>query len=165
MLAVTETQWRTPATCRVPPTSQGSKGMWRKGVVAAILVVLPISAVAVGTLGWSVSQMFSPCVGWGGKPPATHGSCRQYSVDSQTRTQAALWAALLQGVILLAAVLGVWGTVRLRQIAVIFAGLLMFLEAVPLLFSAAPLAVLASFGLLVVAYRMENQTEFSNRAG
>jgi hypothetical protein len=76
----------------------------------------------------------------------------------------ALSAAPLQGIILLAAVLGVWGTVRLRQLVVIFSGLLMFLEAIPLLWSAAPLALLASGGLFVVAYRMENQTEFSNRS-
>jgi len=68
----------------------------------------------------------------------------------------------LQGGILLAAVLGIWGTVRLRQVAVVVAGLVMLLEAIPLLWSFAPLAFLAGIGLLVVAYRMENQTELRN---
>jgi len=38
----------------------------------------------------------------------------------------------------------------------------MLLEAIPLLWSFAPLAFLAGIGLLVVAYRMENQTELRN---
>jgi hypothetical protein len=137
--------------------------MWRKGIFAAILVTLPISAVAVGTLAWGVGQMFSPCLGWGGKPPAPNRSCNAYSTASQTRIQALLSALPLQGVIILAALLGVWGTVRLRQLPVVGAGLLMLLEAIPLLWSAAPLAVLAGIGLLVLAYRMENQPGFSNR--
>jgi len=136
--------------------------MWRKGICAAILLALPISAVAVGTLAWGVSQLFNPCVGWGGQSPAAKGSCKEFTVSSGTRIKAALSAVPLQGGILLAAVLGVWGTVRLRQVAVIVAGLVMLLEAVPLLFSFAPLALLAGVGLLVVAYRMGNQTELRN---
>jgi hypothetical protein len=134
--------------------------MWRKGICAAVLLILPISTVAIGSAAYSVSKMFSPCVGWGGKSPVgvvPKGLCREFSVNSGTRTQALLSAVPVQGVILLAAVLGVWGTARLRQPAVIIAGLVMLLEVIPS-FSFAPLAVLAGAGLLVVAYRMEKQT-------
>ncbi len=135
--------------------------MWRKGICAAVLLILPISTVAIGSAAYSLTKMFSPCVGWGGKSPigvVPRGSCREFSVNSGTRTQALLSAVPVQGVILLAAVLGVWGTARLRQPAVLIAGLLMLLEVIPLVFSFAPLAVLAGAGLLVVAYRMEKQT-------
>jgi len=75
--------------------------------------------------------------------------------DSRTRTQAALSTAAVQGVILVAAALGIWGTIRSRQAAVIVAGLLMLLEMIPTLFSAAPLALLAGAGFLLVAYHMD----------
>ncbi len=75
-------------------------------------------------------------------------------VDSRTRTQAALGLVGVQGVILVAAILGIWGTVRARQTLVIAAGLLMLVEIIPTIFSASPLALLAGAGFLFVAYRL-----------
>jgi hypothetical protein len=60
----------------------------------------------------------------------------------------------VQGVILLAAVLGIWGTLRARQWMVVLAGCLMILEAIPLMFSLWPLALLAGVGFFWTAYRM-----------
>ena len=137
--------------------------MWKKGMCAAMLVTLPISAVMVGNFAWVVSRMFSPCVGWGGKPPTANGSCKQYSTTSQTRARSLLAAVPLHDAIIRAAFLGAWGTSRLRQLPVVGAGLLMLLEAIPLMWSAGPLAVLAGVGLLVLAYRMEHQPGFSSR--
>jgi len=57
-------------------------------------------------------------------------------------------------VILMASILGIWGTVRSKQAMVIISGLLMLLEGIPLVFSFWPLALLAGGGLLLVAYRM-----------
>ena len=131
----------------------------RKRTWAAVLAALPISIVAIATTGYFFVQLTSPCVSWGGdsfnrRAGAEHG-CKQYMGDSRTRTQAALSTAAVQGVILVAAALGIWGTIRSRQAAVIVAGLLMLLEMIPTLFSAAPLALLAGAGFLLVAYHMD----------
>jgi len=139
--------------------------MWRKGIWAATLVALPISIVAIASVAYCGRALISPCVGWGGSPPTNateKATCKAYTVDSRTRAQAVLSAAGVQGVILLAAVLAVWGTVRLRQLAVVGAGLLMLLETIPTLFSFSPLALFAGIGLLVVGYRMPNQTSLQN---
>lgn len=135
--------------------------MWRKGIWAATLAALPISLVAIASMAYCGAQLINPCVGWGGRPPTrvtAESTCKAYTVDSRTRGQAALSAAGVQGVILLAAALAVWGTVRLRQRAVVCGGLLMLLETIPTLFSFSPLALFAGIGLLVVAYRMPNRT-------
>ena len=134
------------------PFSRRGKRIW-----AAVLVALPISIVAIVSLAYDVSQLASPCVGWGGgNVRASTGAspCKQYTVDSRTRTQAARWLLGVQGGILLATALGIWGTVRSRQAMVIVAGLLILLEMIPLLFSFWPLALLAGAGLLLVACQM-----------
>ena len=135
--------------------------MWRKGIWVAALVALPISLVAIASLAYGGAKLVSPCVGWGGNPPAVvtaKATCKVYTLDSRTRAHAVVSAAGVQGVILLAAALALWGTVHLRQHAVVGAGLLMLLEIIPTLFSCSLLALFAGVGLLVVAYRMPNQT-------
>jgi hypothetical protein len=62
--------------------------------------------------------------------------------------------AAVQGVILLAAVLGIWGTVRSRQWMVVLAGCLMILEIFPTILSFFPLALLAGIGFFWTAYHM-----------
>jgi len=62
----------------------------------------------------------------------------------------------VQGVILAAAALAIWGAFRPRRQLVTVAGLLMLLEAIPTIFSVAPLALLAGVGFLVIAHRMES---------
>src|ERR1022692_2190670 len=58
------------------------------------------------------------------------------------------------GVILLAAVLGVWGTIRSREWIVILAGCLMISEVFPLVLSFWPLALLAGLGFFWTAHQM-----------
>jgi len=134
--------------------------MWRKGIWAATLVALPASLVAISSVAHSGAQLVNPCVGWGGHPPASvtaKAKCKTYTVESLTETQTVLSAVGVQGGILLAAALAVWGAIRLRQRAVVVAGLLMLLEAIPTLFSLSPLALLAGSGFLVVAYKMPDR--------
>jgi hypothetical protein len=140
--------------------AEKKSGMWRKGTLAAALVALPVSLVAIASMAYCGANLVSPCVGWGGKPPAVltaKATCKVYTVDWRTRAQAVFSAAGVQGVILLAAALALWGTVHLRQLAVVGSALLMLLEIFPMLFSFAPLALFAGVGLFVVAYRMPNQ--------
>jgi uncharacterized protein YfaP (DUF2135 family) len=132
--------------------------MRRRRTWVAVLVALPILIVTIASLAYFSAELTSPCVGWGGgnfyRSAGAREHCVQYTVRSQTRAQAALTKAAVQGIILVAAALGIWGTARARQAVAIVAGLLMLLEMIPTLFSVSPLALLAGSGFLVVAYRM-----------
>lgn len=124
-----------------------------------MFVALPISTVAIGSMAYFLRQSVSPCVMWAGSNSASvHGNgshgCREITGVGQTRLQAAVEKVAVPGVILIAAVLGVWGTARSRQTVVIVAGLLMLLEMIPTGFSVWPLALLAGIGFLVIANRM-----------
>jgi hypothetical protein len=132
--------------------------MQRAATAATVLLALPVLIVAIASIAHFSAEFADPCVGWGGghfyRSDHANDTCRQYTVDSRTRTQAALSMAFVPGVILLTAVLGIWGTFRLRQTVVIVAGLSMFLEMIPLALTVWPLALLAGTGFLVAAYRM-----------
>jgi len=124
-----------------------------------VLVVLPISIVAIGSTPYIFSELVSPCVIWrasdsGSLYISANHSCKEVKGEGETRMRAVLMMVAVQGVILLAAVLGVWGTVRSRVWMVVFAGCLMILEVFPLVFSFWPLALLAGVGFLWTAYRM-----------
>lgn len=141
--------------------------MRRTAISAAILITLPISIVAIASIANYVAELTSPCVVWGGgnfhKAADVKTTCKQYSGDSRTRSQAVLWMAGVPGVILMAAVLGVWGAVTSKKIILVVAGLLMLPEVVLLVFSFWPLALLAGVGLLVVAYRLPAQADSGKR--
>jgi ABC-type spermidine/putrescine transport system permease subunit II len=130
--------------------------MQRAATSATVLLASPVLIVALASIAHSSAEFTSPCVGWNSgnfhKTAGANDTCRQYTVDSRTRTQAALSMAFVPGVILLTAVLGIWGTFRLRQTVVIVAGLLMFLEMIPLALTVWPLALLAGTGFLVAAF-------------
>lgn len=132
--------------------------MLRARTWLAVLAALPVSLFAVRAISVNLSDFFNPCVGWGvGSSGAFQRSanapCVQVTLRSETKTQAAVQMAAVPSVVLLAAVLGVWGAARSRP-KVAFAGAcLMFLEAIPLVFSIWPLALIAGGGFLWVACR------------
>jgi hypothetical protein len=135
--------------------------MWRRGTWAAVLAVLPISAISFGSSIYIIGELTSPCVVWsGGNIHAGAGAqtpmdpCTQHMGVGETRVHAVLMLASVQGVILAAAALGIWGAVRSRRVALIAAGCLMLLEVFPTVFSIWPLALLAGLGFLTVAYRV-----------
>jgi hypothetical protein len=76
---------------------------------------------------------------------------REFHVERARRSLRCLGRIKLRH---LAAVLGIWGTLRARQWMVVLAGCLMILEAIPLMFSLWPLALLAGVGFFRTAYRM-----------
>ena len=77
--------------------------------------------------------------------------CTQYGGEGETKAHAVLMLASVQGVILAAAALGIWGAIRSRRVALIAAGCAMLLEVFPTMFSVWPLALLAGVGFLVAA--------------
>ena len=135
--------------------------MWRPGTWAAVLAVLPISAISFGSSIYIIGELTNPCVVWGGGNTHTGAGaqtaaapCTGYRGVGETRPHAVLMLAGVQGVILAAAALGIWGAVRSRRVALIAAGCVMLLEMFPAIFSIWPLALLAGLAFLTVAYRM-----------
>jgi hypothetical protein len=135
--------------------------MWRRATWAAALAILPISAISFGSAVYIIGELTDPCVVWGGGD--THSGagaqtaanpCTQFRGVGETRTRAVLMLAGVQGLVLAAAALGIWGAVRSRRVALIAAGCVMLLEILPTTFSIWPLALFAGLGLLALAYRM-----------
>ena len=122
-----------------------------RAIWLAALAVLPVAAFAVRAVALGVYEFANPCVGWSGVPPG--GSCRQLSVTSESKTQAAIRLAAVPGTILFAAGLGIWAAARSRGLITLAAGCLMWLESVPLGFTVWPLSVLAGGALLWVGVR------------
>jgi hypothetical protein len=125
----------------------------------AVLAALPISIVAIGSATFIFSDLVNPCVVWGASNSGSlyisaNHPCKEGKGVGETRIRAGIMLVAVQGVILLAAVLGIWGTVRSRQWMVVLAGCLMILEVFPTVFSFWPLALLAGVGFLWTAYRM-----------
>jgi len=133
--------------------------MSRARIWLAVLLAAPITIVAIGSTAYIFSELVSPCVIWAASDsgrvytrlPAT---CKEGKGEGETKMRGAMMLAAVQGVILLAAVLGIWGTVRSRQWMVVLAGCLMILEVFPTMFSVFPLALLAGIGFFWTAYRM-----------
>ncbi|MGA2184232.1 MAG: hypothetical protein ABSH47_14515 [Bryobacteraceae bacterium] len=123
---------------------------WARTLLA-VLVALPVSILAVRAISLELPDFFNPCVGWGGASPES--SCVQHTSLSETKMQAAVRTAAFPGVIVLAAVLGIWGVARSHRKMTLIGACLMLLEA-PLLAMTiwpVPLLVLAGGGFLWLA--------------
>ena len=135
--------------------------MWRRATWAAVLAALPISAIAFGSSISILGELTNPCVVWGGGNSHTGAGaqtagdpCTQHQGVGESRIHAVLMLAGVQGLILAAAALGIWGAVRSRRVALRAAGCVMLFEMLPTVFSVWPLAMLAGLGFLTVAYRV-----------
>jgi len=127
-------------------------------VLRSPLVVLPVSAVAIGTASHTLAQLADPCVTWGVGDSGIgyirpHDLCGVHTGMGETRTEAGLMLAGIQGGMLLAAVLGVWGAARPRPKIMLLGGILMTLEMIPSVFSICPLAVLTGSVLIYPGLR------------
>jgi hypothetical protein len=127
----------------------------------AVLAALPISAISFGSSIYIVGELMDPCVLWGGGD--THRGtvartatdpCAQHRGEGETRVHAVLMLAAVQGVILAASALGIWGAVRSRRAALVAAGCVLLLEMVPTIFSVWPLALLSGLGFLMVGSQL-----------
>ena len=131
-------------------------------VLVAVLASLPIGLLAVRGVALQVRDLLDPCLQWGesnsgssmipprGVPPGSPCYTR-VSGTSETRQGSIIRTALVSGGILAAIVLGVFGAARSRPGLVATAAGLMLVEAVPLIFSVAPLALLSGGVFLWVA--------------
>ena len=125
----------------------------RKRAVLAVLAALPITILALRGISIDLIGMFDPCTEWGGGGSgslyhSTDDPCRQHTINSETKSRAAIRLALAPGLMLLATAIGVWGVLRSRWRLSFIGGCLMMLEAVPLILSVWPLPLLAGAGFL-----------------
>ena len=124
----------------------------------AVIISLPVCCVAVRAIAIEVADLSDPCVEWGAAEDGSFrrgagDGCAQRTGFAETRTLAEARTAAVPGMILLAAVLGVWGAARSRRKMTAIGALLVILEAIPLVFSLWPLPLLAGAGFLWLARR------------
>jgi len=140
--------------------------MRTKQLLVAVLAALPIGLVAMRGVALEVRDLLDPCLQWGesnsgssmipppGAQPGNPCSTR-VSGTSETRQGSIIRTALVPGGILAAIALGVFGAARSQQRVAGIGAVLMLVEAVPLIFSVAPLAVLTGGVFLWVATRQQ----------
>jgi hypothetical protein len=131
-------------------------------VALTVLVAIPMAGVAVGTASHEIEQLNDPCATWGLGNSGSgyihpHDPCSQRSGHSETKAEAYGVLAAVQGIILLAAVLAIWGAAGSRPKAMLLAGVLMVFESVPLVFSLWPLALLTGGGLIYLGISLQKR--------
>lgn len=136
-------------------------------VVLTLLIALPMTAIAVATASHKLDQLNDPCAAWGVSNSGSgyihpHDPCSQRSGHSQTKAEAYGVPAGVQGVILLAAMLAVWGAAASRPKVVLLGGVLMIFEAPPLIFSIWPLALLTGGGLIYMGIRLLDRQKLTS---
>lgn len=119
----------------------------------ALLFALPVGAFAIGVITLNVIDQLNPCVTWAPNSTysrSSHDSCREHTIRGDSRIQAATTMVVLPGVILVAAVLGIWAAARSWRRMMLIAACLMLFETIPLLIELwpAPLALLAESGYI-----------------
>lgn len=104
----------------------------------AILTILPIGAVAIETAMTNVLALVNPCSIFGaasGEATASlGGGCSSVVSTSETGLQVMLTTVVVQGGIVVGALLGVLGILRARPKFLVAGFILLSLESVPLLF-------------------------------
>ena len=132
-------------------------------ILLATLVSLPLTVVAVRALAIDLRNFSDPCFHWGvGSEGHFSGSleasvrlddpcARRYSSTSEAKKQALIRLLIVPGGILAAVAFAMLGAVRSRPVFAVVGACLMLLEAVPTIFSVAPIAVLTGLAYLLVA--------------
>lgn len=140
--------------------------MGARPTLLAVLASLPLGLVAMRAVVLEVRDLRDPCLHWGerfdsgsaiifasarpGRPCAT-----RVSGTAETKSASIIRTLLVSGGLLAAIALGILGVARSKYNLVFLAGWSMFL-VIPIVFSVAPLAMLAGAGFLWVANRLHS---------
>jgi hypothetical protein len=129
------------------------------GVLLAIAFSGPPAGVAIWSIGSTVSQMSNPCVRW--DDVVSHqlsvtlrpgDPCGSITVEGESRLRAATICALIPGGVLLGAALGIIGVAVSRRPLILASAFLMLAETL-VVFTIAPLTLIAGLGSLYLARR------------
>jgi hypothetical protein len=146
-----------------PPLARG-EAMERKraSLLLVVAAALPAAGVAVWSLQRTARDFADPCTSWGNSQGsvvhvAPDDPCRTRSAQTWSKAHAATVAALVPGGVLTAAILAIAGAVRRRRPLLYAGGFLMMLETF-VVFTIAPLTLLAGVTFLLIAARPEQPT-------
>jgi hypothetical protein len=138
--------------------------MGRNRVITTLLVFLaaaPAAAIAIWSISRTVIRLADPCVTWGYPPDrpvyvhvGPHDACREPGVTSQSKLGAAVLAALVPGGVLTAALLAVAAAVLSRRRMMVAAAITMLAETL-VVFTVAPLTLIAGLSFLFFATRLQ----------
>lgn len=131
-------------------------------ILLVFLVTAPVAAIAIWSTTRTVIELTDPCSTWDyppGQPVhlhvGPHDVCRTASVHPESRVRAATRAALVPGVLLAAALLAMTGAILSRRRMMIASGTAMLLETI-VVFTIAPLTLLAGVSILLLSVRGTN---------
>jgi hypothetical protein len=134
----------------------------RAGLLLIVAAALPAAGISAWSLQHTAREFADPCTAW--EVPqgyvvhvAPDDPCRTRSVQGWSKAHAATVAALVPGGVLTAAILAVVGAARRRKPLLFAGGFLMMLETF-VVFTIAPLTLLAGVTFLLVAARPTRPT-------
>jgi hypothetical protein len=137
----------------------------RVQLITLLLVCLaasPVAIIAVWSIRHAVIEFADPCTVWDYPPEqpvqvhiGPHDACRSRSVHTESKALAAITAAIVPGGVLLAALLAVAGAALSRRRVLIAAGIGMLAETI-VVFSIAPLTLVAGVSFLLLSKRLQS---------
>lgn len=126
-------------------------------VAIAVLAALPPLLLVTWSSSTTIAQFWDPCFQWGmSQRGSMHispgGPCHTTGGTSETKAQAVARLSLVHGGILIASLLGILGAFLSRPLLSVFGAGLIFVEAIPLIWSFAWLTMFVS-GLFLMTAR------------
>jgi hypothetical protein len=130
-------------------------------LLIAIAAAAPVAAVATWSIRRTLKQFSDPCATWGQTQfTATirrDDPCRAATVHGQSKTNAAITAALVPGGLLIFAAMAVAGAALSRRRIVLVAAIGMLAETL-VVFTMAPLTLIAGLTFLFLAKRKQSSS-------
>ncbi len=130
------------------------------------LVVVPMGLIAAWSVSKYLEELLDPCIHWSmgssgsftlpaqTKPGDPCGG--GFKATSRTKGQAAVMGLMVPGCILMAVILALIGAALSRPGIIVVVACIMFLEAIPLVWSFAPVAALTGAALMFISNWMRS---------
>lgn len=124
-------------------------------IIPATIAALFAGIFALLSLGLEITHFFDPCFRWAGEGGAPdRGQCpTNIQSTSETKLNALMRLSLIQGGILIAATIGLWGAIRNQPILPIVSAVILFLESIPLVFGGLAILTLFTSGMFAWSAR------------
>lgn len=120
----------------------------------------PLAAIAIWSIGSTAVDLLDPCARWDyptDQPVSVrigpHDPCRARNVHVESKVRSITRAAIVPGGVLIASLLAIIGVLRSCRRLIVAAGIGMLAETI-VVFTIAPLTLLAGTGFLLIATRV-----------
>jgi hypothetical protein len=128
-------------------------------IALVCLLAAPFAGIALWSIGRTAGDLLDPCATW--DPPdqsvsvriGPHDTCRARNVHVESKARSIMRAAIVPGGMLIASVVAITGVLRSRRRLIIAAGIGMLAETI-VVFTIAPLTLIAGTGFLLIATRV-----------